>query len=144
MDQEFSELADITPLTDTITINGKTIKVNGVMLKDLVSILVNFPEVRGMIAAKVLDVNLLIAKAPDAVAALIAAACGKHGDRKTIASAAALPVGSQAEFLDKIYGLSFPNGIAPLVEMFERLEKGPGGAAIQKTGQDGLQEQHTS
>jgi hypothetical protein len=62
------------------------------------------------------DADSIVAVAPEAIAAIIAAGCGYPGLIKAIERAAKLPVGTQAALLDAIIELTMPDGVGPFVE----------------------------
>lgn len=107
-------LVDIGDMKDTITIRGHDIEITGVTAKDIVNIFYKFPEVRVMLTQATPGsevVSTMVARAPDAVAYLIAAACGTPDDEKAITVAGRLTVGEQYEALKKIATLTFPQGM---------------------------------
>jgi hypothetical protein len=116
-------LIDIGDLTETVEIRGKQLEVQGVSAADLVVLLQNFPELRkvmtGLADADV--VQSLIAKLPDAVAAIIAIGTGTPGDAKAESQAKRLAVGEQVDLLTRIWRLTFPRGIRDFTEALEAL-----------------------
>lgn len=149
MTDTFDDLLDVAPQTDSHTIGGKTVTFGGLSLGALVNIIAAFPEVRGMIAAKTVDFGLLIQRAPDAAAEIIAQSFGKGIDAKRSQIAKNLPAGTQLELLQKIYKLSFPNGLASLLEaakeagLFEEPSASPAPQTPQTSGGDSRGQQQS-
>lgn len=88
----------------------------GVSARGVALLLQSFPDLRKLMSGKEVSVDDLMAVAPDALAAIIAAGTGKPGDAETIAAADRLPVDVQADFLAAIVELTMPKGLGPFVE----------------------------
>lgn len=71
-----------------------------------------------MIVTRSFDAKTIIAKSPQTIHRIVAltleGAKGSTKDKEQWASK--LPVGLQAEILTKVWGATFPNGVAPLIE----------------------------
>lgn len=110
-------LIDIAPATEQVA--GVT--VYGVSARGIAHLLATFPELRKLMSGVAVEAEALIALAPDAVAAIIAAGVGKPGDADTEALADRLPVDAQADFLGTILRLTMPKGVGPFVEKLTAL-----------------------
>lgn len=107
-------LVDIGDLKATVSIRGNDLEVSGITAAHIVGVFYKFPEVRMFLTqaspgAEV--VQTLITRFPEAVALLIAAACGSPDDEKVIAVAGKLGIGEQYAILEKVAELTFPQGI---------------------------------
>lgn len=116
-------LLDIGELTETVEIRGKSLEVQGVSAADLVALLQDFPELRKLMTgnADADVIQSLVAKLPDAVAAIIAIGTGTPGDAKVKKQAKRLAVGEQVDLLTRIWRLTFPRGIRDFTEALEAL-----------------------
>ncbi|RUW73686.1 hypothetical protein, partial [Mesorhizobium sp. M2A.F.Ca.ET.067.02.1.1] len=95
-------LLDIAPLTEKVSVGGKSLVVYGVSASGLVSLIARFPEIRMLMNGKEVDVGSLMTIGGDAIAAIIAAGIGLPGDEKQEAAAARLPLEIQADILAAI------------------------------------------
>ncbi|MFL9499231.1 hypothetical protein ACJMQP_04155 [Rhodopseudomonas palustris] len=111
----------------------------GVSARGVAYILSRFPEVRQMLTGQKVELNLdtLFERAPDAVAAIIAAGTGSPGDLSAEMVADQLPAAAQLELLLAIREVSMPKGIGPFVEAFEALfaDGGPSNIPVTKSPQ---------
>lgn len=123
-------LLDIIGITETVPIGSVDIEVGGVSAGDIARLLARFPELRAMMAGRTVELDKLIAIGGDAVAAIIAAGTRHAGEAEHEAAAARLGVANQAELLGAILRLTFPNGIAPLVEQLAAMGGGLGGVRL--------------
>jgi hypothetical protein len=78
-----------------------------------------------------LTVEMIIAAAPDAAAAIIACGTGARQDAAAEAAADALPVEAQTDIIEAVAGLTFSKGLGPFVRrltdmavLFERAVEG--------------------
>jgi hypothetical protein len=93
-------LIDIAPAVETIDCGGGScVEVYGVSARGVAFLLGKFPELRKMMSGVQLEADELMAMAPDAVAAIIAAGVGKPGDKETEAIADRLPLEIQIDLL---------------------------------------------
>jgi hypothetical protein len=115
-------LLDIADLTREVEVRGTKISVTGISTKGVASLLDKFPDLRKIVAQRSDEVSAesLVAQVPDAVAAVIAAGCGYPGNEEAMDKAAMLSVGEQAEIIDAIFQITFPQGIAPFMEKLTR------------------------
>lgn len=109
-------LVDIGPSVGAVTLRGQEVEVNGLTAVHIVGIMMQFPEVRKVLAEKEADIQLLISQFPLAAGMVIAAGTGKEGDQATIDVAMSLGVGEQYEILAKIVDLTFPKGVKSFLD----------------------------
>jgi len=100
---------------------GETVSVRGVSLRAIASLLVRFPDLLQLFNGRDLDPSKLIASAPAAAAAIMAAGAGHANDPQAEAVCDALGLQYQVDMLVKIIELTFPAGIGPFVAAMERL-----------------------
>lgn len=118
-----TSLLDIAPSARTIPAGGINVPVFGVSAAGIAALMTDFPDLKNMFVGGALkfDVPTLVAVAPKAIAAIIAAGTGSASDPAAIQIAANLPVGKQMEFLETIVELTMPDGIAPFMEALDRI-----------------------
>lgn len=109
-------LVDIGPSKGVAEVSGQSVEVNGLTASHIVGILLQFPEVRKILAEKEADLQLLITQFPLAAAMIMAAGTGKADDQATIDVAQGLAVGDQYELLSKIVELTFPKGVKSFLD----------------------------
>lgn len=114
-------LVDIVPQTRKVELSIGAVELHGLGLRHIADLLVRFPELRKLWAggAPALDVDVLIAAAPDAVGAIIAIAASQPDAAETIGDA--LSLDDAAECLIAIRELTMPGGVDPFVEKLSRL-----------------------
>ena len=119
-------LIDIVPQTATVQIAVGDVELRGLGLRQIADLLVRFPELRKLMAegAPAVDVDTLIANAPEAVGTIIAQAAGQPEAADTIADA--LSLDDVAACLVAIHDLTMPNGRGPFMERIARLLAGAG------------------
>ncbi len=105
-------LLDLGKLTETIKIGDQEIEVTGITMKDIFGLLQRFPDTLNIFSGSPVAA---LAKAPDTIAAVIAASTGDLGDEAAEAVAAALPIESQLDILEAIGRMTFRNGFGPFV-----------------------------
>lgn len=115
-----ADLLDIAPSTavEIVKIDGARIKVRGVSVDAIASIVARFPELKVLVSGGFGDniVPRLIAGCGAAVGPIIAAGCGHLADETYEQHAAKLLPEHQVKFLRAIFELTFPNGIGSFVE----------------------------
>lgn len=109
-------LVDIGPSKGVVELRGQSVDINGLTASHIVAILMQFPEVRKILAEKEADLGMLISQFPLAVGMIIAAGTGKEGDQATIDVAMALAVGEQYDILSKLMELTFPKGVKSFLD----------------------------
>jgi hypothetical protein len=120
-------LVDIVPQTRTVQIAAGPIELRGLGLRQIADLLVRFPELRKLFVegAPAVDVDTLLAGAPDAIGNIIAQSAGQPEAADTIADA--LSLDDLADCLIAIRDLTMPNGVAPFMDRIARLVSASGG-----------------
>jgi hypothetical protein len=126
-------LLDIVPASASVDVGGVSVAVSGVSVKGIASLLARFPEIQGAMTGEGITADKIIALAPDAVAAIIAAGCGSPGNADHEAAAAGLPIGAQVDLLSAIITATLPRGVGPLVNQVKALS---GNLGLTTTGLD--------
>lgn len=115
-----ADLLDIAPSTAVaiVTIDELRIKVRGVSVDAIASIVSRFPALKSLSTTN--DggdiVSRLIAGCGAALGPIIAAGCGHRDEEAYEQRAASLLPEQQIKLLRAIFGLTFPNGISSFVE----------------------------
>jgi hypothetical protein len=125
-------LIDIVPQKQTVQIAGGEIELRGLGLRQIADLLVRFPEVRKLLVegAPAIDIDTLLAGAPEAVGTIIAQSAGQPEAADTIADA--LSLDDLADCLIAIRDLTMPNGLAPFMDRIARLVSGASGVPLGK------------
>lgn len=128
-----ADLLDIAPSTavEVVKIDGLRVKVRGVSVDAIASIVARFPELKLLASGSSGDSFLprLIQGCGAAVGPIIAAGCGHLANESYEQHAAMLLPEHQMKFLKAIFGLTFPNGIGSFVEELTGLIGGAGEGA---------------
>lgn len=131
-----ADLLDIAPSTavEIVKIDGMRVKVHGVSVDAIASIVARFPELKSLVNGGSGDsiVPRLIQGCGAAVGPIIAAGCGHLADETYEQHAARLLPEHQMKFLKSIFGLTFPNGIGSFLESLTSLVGGGEGAKTVK------------
>jgi hypothetical protein len=114
-------LLDIGPVTEQVSVGGKLLDVYGVSAKGIFTVLSRFPQVQSWFRSGKLDTSRLVAEAPDAIAAIIAAGCGEPGNEEAEQAASRLPIEAQLDILEAIGRLTFTSGFGPFVRRIVHL-----------------------
>lgn len=111
-------LLDVATIPSTVPVQGTDLPVFGVSAKGIAILMERFPEVQKMLAGDSAGItpSAILAKAPEAVAFLIAAGCGHPGEADHEAAAAKLAAGDQMAILEKVFALTMPQGVGPFFE----------------------------
>lgn len=109
-------LLDIVPATETVTVQGQAVAVQGVSATGVAHLLGRFAEIRAMLAGRIIDPDKLVTMGGPIVAAIIAAGCGHAGNADAERIAGSLGVDEQADLLAVILRLTLPQGVGPFVE----------------------------
>jgi hypothetical protein len=118
-------LADLAAMSENVPIGTSFITVHGISAKDALGIFKRFPALAKMLGG--FDVATFIQVAPDAVAAILAAATAPRGTVPSEAdeeAAGNVPVEVQYDMLEVIGRLTFKNGFAPFVQRITSLAGG--------------------
>lgn len=126
-----ADLLDIAPSTAVaiVTIDELRIKVRGVSVDAIASIVSRFPAIKSLADGSGDMVSRLIAGCGSAIGPIIAAGCGHGGEETYERHAATLLPEQQMKLLRAIFGLTFPNGIGSFVEELTALIGGAGEGA---------------
>jgi hypothetical protein len=107
-------LADIAGAREKLPVGDSFIEIRGVPTSQALGILQRFPHLAKVTTG--FKISDLIAVAPGALAAIIAAGVGKYADAEAEADADAIPIEIQFDIVEAIGRLTFKNGFAPFVE----------------------------
>ena len=116
-----ASIMELTNVPRNVSIQGKDISVIGISSEGVAVLLARFPDIGKAMSGIAVDKDAFGKIVPDAIAAVIAAGCGKPGDTKAEKIAAGLGLGEQMDLLDEILRLTFPRGIGPFVAKAEAL-----------------------
>lgn len=113
-------LLDIVPVTKPIPVNGTDVDVHGLSVKSLARILMNYPELKNVIAGKGITADAIAKIAPNAIAAIIAAGCIDSNAPQNIITIAEQKAGeleleNQYELLAAIIAMTMPGGVGPFI-----------------------------
>lgn len=114
-----ADLLDIAPSTavEIVKLDGLRIKVHGVSVDAIASIVSRFPALKSLAGGGDGDiVPKLIAGFGAAIGPIIAAGCGHLNEEAYEQRAATLLPEQQLKLLRAIVGLTFPNGFGPVME----------------------------
>lgn len=124
------DLLDLAPASEIVPIRDKNLAISGISAKGIIALLRRFPAMADIFTGESDASNveklagLVVAIGGDLVGAIIAAGLGYPGDEKREQVAANLGAGEQFALIDAIVRVTFPNGIAPLVEKVKALRGG--------------------
>ena len=119
-------LVDIIPQTRIINISAGELVLHGLGLRQIADLFLTFPSLQDVFTEGAADVTAaaLIVHAPDAIGAIIAAAADQPEAAETISSGAVLTPDEVLDCLTAIGEITFPRGIAPLLERLMALVAG--------------------
>jgi hypothetical protein len=127
-----ADLLDIAPSSavEIVRISGERVKVCGISLDAIASLVSRFPNLKGLINGGFGDDFFvrLIEGCGVAASSIIAAGCGHLGDERYEQRAAQLLPDEAMKLLKAIFGLTFPNGIGSFAEELTSLINGSEGA----------------
>jgi hypothetical protein len=107
-------LKNLKPLSATVTIRGEKIKVGGITNDGIFGLYVRFPIIPKWLSGNA-TMEDIMTSAPDALAAIIACACGFPGDEEAESVASKLTLDESAALLEKIIPFTMPDGLGPFV-----------------------------
>ncbi|MBR1150079.1 hypothetical protein [Bradyrhizobium sp. JYMT SZCCT0428] len=116
-----NDLLHFVPLTETVTIRGKKIKLRGIDIGELGQLFFRFPDVAAMMAKRQFDVQKA-AVSKEAMVAFAVAGAGQPGDAAMEKSFANLSLGELAVLFKSVFKLTAPGGIGPFVELVLTLQ----------------------
>jgi hypothetical protein len=121
-----TSLIDVVPATTDVPIQGGklSLKVSGLSLEAIASLIEAFPLVSDLFAGKLngesFSPKALVAAVPGLLSASIAAASGHPGEPEWIKAAANLAADDQAALFEAILKLTMPEGVGPFVARVTR------------------------
>src|SRR5260221_490370 len=113
-------LSDIAGMSEDVPVGGSYITVHGISAKTVATIIQRFPKLASMLGG--FRASDFVEAAPDAVAAIIAAAVDHRRsniatfDAEAEENAGNVPVEVQYDLLEAIGRLTFKNGFGPFVK----------------------------
>lgn len=116
-----TSLLDIAPACQLVKIGEGEVECYGISAKGLVSLMTRFPDLRRMMTGVEVTTEALLALAPEAVAAVIAAGTGHVDEPDHEAAAERLSIDIQADLLEAILRITMPGGARPLADKLARL-----------------------
>ncbi len=122
-----TSLVDIGPLTERVTVRGRSFDVRGLSGEEFFKLVLRFPAFRVFIdkdpeTLSKLDPGQIATELPVVGGAIIAACVtDKFGDEKEETAARKLPMSAQLKFLDAAIRVTFEDGIGPFVVMMNGL-----------------------
>ena len=118
-----ADLLDIAPSTavEAVAVTGEPepIDVRRLKVDEIAALAKRFPAVLAMFVTGV-DASMLPGQV---LAAIIAAGCNHIGDEKAEAKVGSFLIEDQFKLADAILGLTFPNGLVPAMQAFEKLAR---------------------
>lgn len=115
-------LVDLVPQPVAVEVNGKTVTVKGLAVRDIGALLVRFPALMALFSSSAsFSIENLVKSDDDAAGAIIAAGCGEAGNPDAEAAAGRLPVSVQAELLEAVLKASMTKGAGPFGETMTRI-----------------------
>lgn len=121
-------LTDVLPPSEKVswkTSSGdQHVDVIGISARGIAVLVSKFPVLLRILAtgSKNVSFDEIKKAAPDAVAAIIAAACGGLEDPAAEAAADRLPIGVQMKIFKAMGKVTFPDGFGPFVESLQSLQ----------------------
>jgi hypothetical protein len=123
-------LADLAPMSEDVTVGDSYLTVHGISAKAGLEIFKRFPKITGMVTGEGFNLGTFLAVAPDAVAAIIAAATDQLGNEAAEAGAAGLGLETQFDILEAVGRLTFTKGFAPFAERIMALASAANSASF--------------
>jgi hypothetical protein len=115
-------LSDFMDDFDVVDIGrGHQLEIRGITINDVFRLMKRFPVIQGLLSRQGMTAANLFDDAPESIAAVIAASCGKLGDEVAERNASRLPLSAQIAALDAIGRLTFTQGFGPFVNQLTTL-----------------------
>jgi len=114
-------LSVAAPVVEVTIAPNVSVPVQGLSLRSIASLLARFPNLLSVFNGREFDIAALLAVAPEAAAAIMAAGAGHLADAKAEDTCAGLALEYQVDLLAKILELTFPGGIGPFVDRLTQL-----------------------
>lgn len=121
-----ASLLDLVVKTETVSVGGMDIQVQGVSVAMIASMMQRFPSLRALLSGDAVNVGAIMASGDKIVGAVIAAGCGKPGDEAYEAKALDLPIDMQVDLIAAILKATMPGGFGPLAAKIGQLGSGFG------------------
>ena len=118
-----ASLLELAASRENVAIGSEHIEVRGLSARTVADLLRRFPVAASILVGSGATAENIIATAPGAIEAIIAAGCGSPGEVGEDA-AATLPLEAQADLLAAILRLTLPSGIGPFVARLTALGGG--------------------
>ncbi len=115
-------------MSENVPVGESYLTVTGISAKTGLAIFRRFPKLLGMVTGEKFDLGAFISVAPDAVAAIIAAAAGQLNNEQAEAVAGDIGVEYQFDILEAVGRLTFTKGFAPFVARVMALADGANSA----------------
>lgn len=120
-----TSIMDIGPLSDSVTLRGVKLNVNGIGADALVVLLDMFPDLHKAIGTrKDMTPKDFIKFGPDIVAAVIAVGTGYEVSDEVIKKIKSFTIGEQMMILAPLLKMTFPQGFHPFVEALSEVVEG--------------------
>ncbi len=120
-----NDFLSINPAPDTISINGKKVRVYGVSMTGFGMLMPRFPNLMADLMERVkadgFSLLVIIEVAGSAIGPILAAGVGQPGDERAEKELGQLDISTQIKLLDKIVEKTLPDGINPFVERWASL-----------------------
>jgi hypothetical protein len=128
-------LLDVLQRVEKVKVSDEqSVDVIGLSSKAIGVLIERFPDLISIMTGSGGDIAKLRKSAPEAIAALIAAATGDPGNVDAEAVAERLPVGVQMNILKAMGRVTFPDGFGPFVESLQELSGGITEAVTKASG----------
>lgn len=115
-------LKDIAGFGEDVEIgNDKKLRVTGISAEGVLTLLLRYPDLQKWLGGQAIAVIDVMALAPDALAAIIAAGTGAPGDVDAEDIARQLPIEAQTDVIEAIYRQTFRSGFGPFVSRVLKL-----------------------
>jgi hypothetical protein len=108
-------ILDIAPQFKDIPVGDVLLRVYGITAEDVIALFQRFPDSQGWFTGGKINGPRMLQIAPEAISAIIAAACRQCGNPKAEERAAQFSVEEQLDILEAVGGLTFKSGFGPFV-----------------------------
>lgn len=114
-EQQGLSLLDIAPQFKDVPVGDVLLRVYGITSEDVIALFNRFPDAQSWFSGGHIIPAKLMEVAPDAIKAIIAAACRQSGNPLAEERAGQFSVEEQMDIIETIGGLTFKNGFGPFV-----------------------------
>lgn len=108
-------LLDIAPAYEDVPVADAMLRVYGITSEDVIALFQRFPDAKNWFGGGKIDMAALGRTAPEAIKAIIAAACRACGNLRAEERAGQFTVEEQLNILEAIGRLTFRSGFGPFV-----------------------------